>query len=326
MKRIFLSAILIAWFAPGVLAGQTAPAAPSPPLDLQGYTTELARWAASAGRLREHPEEAAALRRQLPEHWSVAVGEQNFQISTDWLGAALDALAANPQLAAPTSQDLGRRLASMLQDSQDLARNSEPASGQARAKLDQILKRREYRSVHAPSQGESFWDQLTDWVLKFLDQIFHRMEGHPTATKLLLWGVVILMGLVFLGWLIYSLTRLSLSRYSLRRARTPAEPPSPPGTWREWVQQARAAAARGEYRDAIRIVYGAAVRRIEAAGTWQLNPSRTHREYVRLLPANSTERPPLEAITTCYERVWFGRAPASAADYETALAELESLP
>lgn len=326
MKRILLSAILIGWIATGVCAAQTAAADPSAPLDLQGYTTELARWSALTQRLGEHPEEAAALRKQLPDHWSVTIEEQRFQISTEWLEDALDGLAANPELAASTAQKLGDRLAAMLRDSEALARHSPPASRQARVKLDEILKRREYRSVHAPSQGETLWDQLTDWALKFLDKIFNGMEGHPTATKVLLWGVVILMGLVFLGWLVYSLTHLSLAKYSFRRTSTPAEPMASPGSWREWAERARDAAAHGAYRDAIRIIYGAAVRRIEAAGTWQLNPSRTHREYVRLLPANSLDRPPLVAITTCYERVWYGRVAASAADYESALAELESLP
>ena len=91
------------------------------------------------------------------------------------------------------------------------------------------------------------------------------------------------------------------------------------------MQHARAAAARGEYRDAIRILYGAAVRRIEEGGTWQVDPARTHREYVRLLPADSLQRPPLAAITTCFEHVWYGHAQASAIEFEAILAELESL-
>jgi hypothetical protein len=326
MKRIFLIAILVWQLAPGVFAAQTAPADPSAPLDLPGYTAELDRWSSAAQRLRAHPEEAAVLRKQLPDHWSVAVQEQRFQVSTAWLGAGLDGVAAHPQQAARTSTEMGDRLAAMLRDARDLAVISEPGSNPARAKLDDILKRSEFRSVHARSPGESFWDQLTDWAWKFLFNLFNRVGGHPTAAKVLLWGVVIAMGVAFLGWLIFSIARLSRSDFSTRRSRAPAEGTALAGTWREWVVQARAAAARGDFRDAIRIIYGAAVRRIEEAGTWQFDPSRTHREYVRLLPADSLQRPALVAITTCYERVWFGRALASAADFETALAELESLP
>jgi hypothetical protein len=325
MKRTCLFALLVLPLTSGALAGQAASADPAAPLDLQGYTTELGRWSALASRLGEHPEEAAALRKQLPAHWSVAVQEQRFLVSTEWLAAALGRLAANPKLAKDTSQEISVRIKSMLQDSQSLARISEPNPGLARAKLDDILKRREFRSVRAPSQRETFWDQIVDWLRRFIIGFFSRVGGHPAVTRFLLWGVVMALGLVFVGWLIYSLANVSLAGLSFRRSSAPPIVAAPAGAWREWVQQARAAAARGEYRDAVRIIYGAAVRRIEEAGTWQVDPSRTHREYVRLLPADSFQRPPLVAITICYERVWYGCAQASAVDYEAVLAELESL-
>jgi len=311
--------------ASGALAGQAARPAASASLDLPGYTSELGRWSESARRLSEHPEEAAALRKQLPDHWSVAVQEQNFEVSTRWLGAALDRLAANPKLAKGESQRISVRLESMLQDSQALARISDPNLGQARNKLNDILKRREFRSVRGPSEVETLWDRLVDWVWRFITRMFSRVGEHPAATRALLWGVVIALGLIFLVWLVYSLANVSLQNLSFRGSRGPMEVAAPIGTWREWAQRARAAAGRGEYRDAVRIIYGAAVRRIAEAGTWQVDPSRTHREYVRLLPVDSLQRPPLVAITTCFERVWYGHAPASAVDFEAALAELESL-
>jgi hypothetical protein len=325
MKRIFLLAIMVMPLASGALAGQAArPDAPAS-LDLPSYTSDLGRWSESAHRLSEHPEEAAALRKQLPDRWSVAVQEQHFEVSTRWLGAALDRLAANPKLAKGVSQRISVRLESMLQDSQALARISEPNLGLARTKLDDILKRREFRSVRAPSEVETLWDRLVDWVWRFINRMFSRVGEHPAATRALLWGVVIALGLVFLIWLVYSLANISLDNFSFRRSPPSMDVAAPLGTWREWLQKARTAAAHGEYREAVRIVYGAAVRRLAEAGTWQVDPSRTHREYVRLLPADSLQRPPLVAITTCFERVWYGHAQASAVDYEAVLAELESL-
>jgi hypothetical protein len=325
MKRISLFVILVMQLGWGAIAGPAASVDPSASLDLQGYSTELGRWSQSAGRLRDHPEEAAALRKQLPDHWSVAVREQRFLVPTQWLSATLDRLAANPKLAKDTSQEICVRLKSMLQDAQSLARISGPTSGLARAKLDDILKRREFRSVRAPSQAETIWDWLTERVWKLISRLFSGVEGHPKLTRILLWGVVIALGLTFLGWLIYSLSNLSLAKLSSRRFPAAEDLAAPAENWREWVKRARAAAARGEYRDAIRIIYGAAVRRIGEAGTWQVDPARTHREYVRLLRADSFQRPPLVAITACFERVWYGHAQASAIDYEAVLAELESL-
>jgi hypothetical protein len=327
--RLTRFAVLMVWAVPLALcafARQAASAEPSATLDLPAYTAELARWSASAARLREHPEEAAPLRKQLPDHWTVVAQQQTFTVPTQWLGAALDRLAANPKLAAETSREIAARIKAMAQDAQDLAQLTTPSSAQARGKLDDILKRSEYRSVRAAEQGETFWDVLSDWFWKLLDKIFTRASGHPKVTRVLLWAVVIALGLVFLGWLIYALANIQYSNLSFRRRKASEEVAAPAGTWRDWVQNARAAAGRGDYRDAVRIIYGAAVRRIGEAGTWQVDPARTHREYVRLLPANSTQRPALVAITTCFERVWYGRAEASATDYEAALTELESLP
>lgn len=325
MTRTSLFAILILSLATCARARQAANTNPPATLDLQGYTAELARWSASASRLRLHPDEAAALRKQLPDHWTVAVEEQRFMVSTKWLGNALANLAANPRLATETSQEMGDRLEAMRQDSQTLAKISGLNSSMARTKLDDILKRREFRSVRASNQVESLWDRLVDWVWGLIAKLFNRMGSHPVVATALLWGVVVALSLIFLGWLIYSLTHLTLANISFRRPPAPMEGAPPPGTWGQWADRARASAARGDYREAIRIIYGAAVRRLEEAGTWHVDPSRTHREYVRLLPADSSQRPGLVAITTCFERVWYGNAQASSADYEIALAELESL-
>ena len=133
------------------------------------------------------------------------------------------------------------------------------------------------------------------------------------------------MGLAFLVWLIVLLSRVSVADFSWQGFPAPGEDAAPLGTWRDWVQQARAAAARADYRNAVRIIYGAAVRRLGEAGAWQMDPARTHREYVRLLATDSTQRPPLVAITNRFERVWYGGAQATAVDYEAVLADLESL-
>ena len=322
-------AILILWtlaLAVGTCPARAAGADPPAPLDLPRYTAEISRWSTFADRLGEHPEEAAALRKQLPDHWSVIVKQQSFVVPTQWLGSALDQLTASPKKATATSREISDRLKSMLQDSQELARLSDAGPTESRARLDEILRRREYRSVRATREEESIWDQISDWFWQLLDKIFTRAGSHPAATKVLLWGVVVVLGLIFLGWLIYALANISFSSLARGRVQVAEKPAEPILGWQEWLRRARTAAALGEYRDAIRSVYGAAVRRFEAAGTWQVDPARTHREYVRLLPAGSLHRAPLVAITNCFERVWYGNATASAADYEEALTELELLP
>ena len=240
-------------------------------------------------------------------------------VSTRPLGAALDRLMRDPRSAAGAGQEISARVEPMLQDARAMARLSLRDYTGTRAKLDDILRRREFRFARGPRESEVFWGRLMDRLWQWIGRLLSRASGHRAVANFLLWGIVIVLGLIFLVWLTYTLTHISYRPFRATVVTAPAAP------WRDWVQQARAAAARGEFREAIRIIYGAAVLLIGETGAWQVDPSRTHREYVRLLPADSVHRPHVIAITVCFEQVWYGRAQATARDYEAALAELESL-
>jgi len=294
-------------------------AAPTAPLDLRGYIAELERWSELAGRLADHPEQAGVLRRQLPDSWLVVVQKQRFNVSTRSLGEALDRVVRDPATATRSAQDISGQIDTLLDDARATYRTSKRDYSPERAWLDQILKRSEYRFVREGASSETFWDQLLDRLYHWVSGILDRTGNHPKVTNFLRWGIVILLGLVLLAWLVHSLTQVSSQRPSASTVGARAAPP------RDWVEEARSAAARGEFREAIRLVYGAALLALGEAGAWQVDRSRTHREYLRLLPADSARRPHLVALTDCFERVWYGRAQASGGDYEAALAELESL-
>jgi hypothetical protein len=289
------------------------------PFDLQSYTEELERWSALAGRLEGHPEQARALRKQLPDSWSVVVEEQRFTISTRPLGAAIDRIIRDPTSGARATREISDHIESLLEDARATSGASARDYSPERAKLDQILKRREYRFVREGAESETFWDQILDRLWQWVAGLLDRAGNHPKVTNFLRWGIVIALGLILLAWLAYTLTHVSYRPIPAPEGEVRATPA------RDWVEEARKAATRGEYRDAIRIIYGAAVLALGEAGAWQVDPSRTHREYARLLPRDSLRRPHLIALTDCFERVWYGRAQASARDYEAALAELESL-
>jgi hypothetical protein len=325
IKRLPTFAVLFLLFAQGGLGAESqfkdSPQRPqsSQSFDLQSYTSELERWLASANRLRERPQEAAALRKQLPDSWPVTAQGQHFVVSTRLLGAGLDRVIQDPRTVARAAQDMSARLDALLEDARAMSRIPIRNDNGTRAKLDDILRRREFRFARGPSESETFWDRLMDRVWQWIGRLLSRAGGHPKVVNLLRWGIVMGVGLILLAWLIYTLTHISYRRFPAPPAATPSAP------WRDWAQQARTAAARGEFREAIRIIYGAAVLLMGEAGAFRVDPSRTHREYVRLLPADSVYRPHLIAITACFEQVWYGGAPASVSDYEAALAELESL-
>ena len=58
----------------------------------------------------------------------------------------------------------------------------------------------------------------------------------------------------------------------------------------DWRRQAEQEATKGAWREAIHAIYWAAIVHLERRRAWRHNPSRTPREYVRLLKAGSAEQ------------------------------------
>jgi len=185
---------------------------PPAPLDLPGYIAELERWSASADRLRDHPEKADALRTQLPDSWLVVVEEQRFSVSTRPLGAAIDRIIRDPSTVAGSAREISDRVESLLADARAMSRTSARDYAPAHARLDQILKRHEFRFVRRDTEPETFWDQLLDRLWEWVAGLLNRAGNHPKVTNFLRWGILFGLGLVLLVWVAYTLTHASYQR------------------------------------------------------------------------------------------------------------------
>ena len=103
-------------------------------------------------------------------------------------------------------------------------------------------------------------------------------------------------------------------------------------TWQEWIQAAREAASRGDFREAVHSAYWAGISSLEDNQMVRKDRTRTPREYMRLV-SNSTQlvatgrktREALSALTVILEQVWYGRRPASNQDFAQALQSVEAL-
>ncbi|HLW79821.1 MAG TPA: DUF4129 domain-containing protein, partial [Terriglobia bacterium] len=79
---------------------------------------------------------------------------------------------------------------------------------------------------------------------------------------------------------------------------------------------------------AVRLAYWTGVYRLADLGLWQIDRTRTHREYLRLVPQSpgeETRRDALSAVTSRFEHVWYGRRSASADDFRFVVSQLEKL-
>lgn len=193
----------------------------------------------------------------------------------------------------------------------------------ARQKLDAILNRYEFRGMGGPSRLDAARDRLIMWLGELLHRLFGRIGSSRRASQTLMWTLAIALAALLMAGLLRAFLRRPVeSSLDLKGPVRGAH-----GS-RDWAREALEASARGDYRDAIRLAYWAGVYRLAELGFWQVDRTRTHREYLSLLaePAPDDARhSALVAVTSKFERVWYGSQAASAGDFQFVVTQLETL-
>ena len=302
-------------------AQQPAPAGPQRvELDLPAYSASLEQWLSSAAGLEARPEEAGPLRQSLPESVSVQMREERVEVSTDWLRASVAEFERDPTKRKQIAGDIQQRLAQMREEARALEAAATPPPG-ARAKLDEILSRREFGSVRPPNWFDRLRDQATLWLYRLLEKLFGGLRGYPAAGEVMVWTIIALALVVLVLWLKRALESAAKSdapvhlETELIASRSSAQ----------WMADALAAAGRANYREAVHCAYWAAISRVEEAGVVKPDRARTPREHLRRIPQTYAQRPLVADLTRSFEVIWYGYQAATAADFQQARAQLEQL-
>jgi hypothetical protein len=169
--------------------------------------------------------------------------------------------------------------------------------------------------------------RINRWIEKLILRFFERMGRHPVSARILLWSMVV----ATVVWLAVTLFRYWTRRAALEELQAP-DSVAFVRTWQEWIHAARAAAAQGDFREAIHSTYWAGISYLEDSEVVRKDRARTPREYVRLV-SNSTPfavsrrgtREALSALTLALEQVWYGRQVASSEDFAHAMQQVEAL-
>jgi hypothetical protein len=258
---------------------------------------------------------------QLPDRWQVRAGTREYSISTAPLRSFFrGANGSSPDEArawiAATRRDLGS------------FSGTRAPSKPAQTELDEILARAEFKPPPPPSAMQQLWKRFRDWAGDILSRIFDIAAQHPTEARLFFWAII--MGIIMLlGWWLSKFFRPPTEGQDL---------PTPTKavllkSWQEWMRSARAAAARGAFREAIHDGYWAGIARLQLERTIQINLSDTPRERLhsvtestrRYQPLPASELASLTAVTDSFERVWYADLPATAEDVDRAFVHLETL-
>jgi hypothetical protein len=289
---------------------------PTPPvLSVPAYVAWLDRLISTIDTPAEDPSRWAALQEDTPSAWRVEASGRAFDVSNAWLLRDLRALRAQPD--RPPHDRLLDRLRTLRSVAVSFQEPSPDASA-PRALLNGILDRREFQDVHGPT----WLDRLRQRLLQLLFKLVERLFGSsaiPTVSSFLVYA------LIALAVIVLAVLTVRFKRPAAAESVVPERPVASQKASSAWLSEAHAAAARGNWREAVRLAYWSAVSFLEDRGAWRPDRARTPREYLRLLPPSSEDRPALAALTRTFELVWYGAEEADARRFAEALAHLESL-
>lgn len=291
-------------------------------LELDSYVAELERWAAAVADTRLSSRHLSNLRQSLPRTWWVKLEDEPMAISTDWLRVALETWESEPDKGQSVQLNLQAQLEALKREALALSEAPRvPSPIEARDRLTEILKRREFRALREPGWFDRVRQRLGLWLMGLLE----RLGGLPqifAARKILVWIIIGLALMTLVLWLKHNWTSAASVKSRAGEVEFPAVME---GKWQDWARRAFEEARRGDYRKAIHSAYWAGIFWLEELGLWSSDHTRTPREYLRLLPAEHAHHPALASLTKRFEMVWYGGRPSIVADFQDATTDLERL-
>jgi len=315
MRRTTLAALLLCVTAlvPPVRAQQDV----LPEISLAQYLTELDRVRGLVDALDENRRDAVGgVLSRIPRAWRVSANGASFEVSTDWIRRELVDWQQTKQAA--TKDRLANRLRAVRADAAAYALRPRDATPD-RDRLRQVLAAHEFQGL----QGPTWLDRLRQRAMQWLIGILERVLGSssiPTITNVIVYTAIAIVVALIAAWMYRSLRR-SAELDSIRPDRVPqiARP------WTVWLQEARDAAARNDWPQAVHLAYWCGISFLESQGAWRPDRSRTPRVYLRVLGASHQHRPALQALTRELEHVWYGAGGADASRFGGMLDQLKRL-
>ncbi|MBI1764451.1 MAG: DUF4129 domain-containing protein [Acidobacteria bacterium] len=265
------------------------------------------------------------LKQWLPAQEEIEASGQSVRVDNAWVHAALNTLRTEPAAQAAQLAELADRLAALQQRLADPDSGGNLAAQAPHDRLTRILSQPEYRQEQ--QQQES---TIKQWITKILRKVqawFRKLfsaspKAQPSQFTLNL--TRLLIGGLFLLALLYALYKFF--RWFGTRKRRQATESSPreilgevigeTATTEDLLDAARALAAQGDYRGAIRRAYIALLFELEQRGKLRLHRAHTNRDYLDALRYEALLYPTFVALTRMFERIWYGHANATEFDFE----------
>jgi hypothetical protein len=211
-------------------------------------------------------------------------------------------------------QDAKARFVQDLAQADAAAAASSPVShAPERETMKQVLAGRDFRGLQEPMARDSALERFGAWLNRILEGL-QRIHAHSAwLGRVAVWGFILIV-CVGLVWGLLQLER----RWRIRlvpEIDSPRTGAASERDWRLYVEDARLAAAAGEWRQAIHFVYWASISRLESKRLWPADRARTPREYLSLVASDDPRKAGLARLTGSFERTWYGGRAAAEGDY-----------
>jgi hypothetical protein len=301
----------------------------APPLTASEYRAQLDRLATATDQLDSSGSAVPEELHHLPQSWRVQARGQaslqnearQFEISTE--GLQRDIRRYEHDRSADNALAIRRRLESLRQGIDGYQKTPADVSA-SRSALNSILARPEFREVQAgPTLLERVRDYILELLFNLLRRIFHTVSI-PIISRTIVYALIG-AAVLFLAYVLYR----SFWHGQQVEEIVPKDFPVSAKEWAKWLSEARAAAAKSEWRDAIHLAYWAGISFLERQGFWKPDRARTPREYLRLLSgrggAENEQRETLTALTRIFELAWYAKRDADESAFSQTLAQLEKL-
>jgi hypothetical protein len=193
---------------------------------------------------------------------------------------------------------------------------SEPAHPLERDTMRQVLASKDFRDLEQQSVRDSMLEKVGNWLNKFFESAAGLRAKSAWIGRALVYGFVAVV-CIALVWGLLQMER----RWRVRLVpedHSPAPGSASARNWQLWLDDARRAAAAGQWREAIHFVYWASISRLESRRLWPADRARTPREYLALVAPEDPRKINLAALTGSFERIWYGGRPAGEVDYRRA--------
>jgi hypothetical protein len=168
------------------------------------------------------------------------------------------------------------------------------------------------------SDSPPWWWAILRWLLKPFEWLFVSMEGWPDFVR---WTIVILLFILLLALIahiVYSFAVAIRGPAARRRGTYTSTHVEIDPTSLE--QEAERAGKGGDYIGAIRLLFRAALRRIEVAEKKKLRPGFTNRELLRRYRSTPLFNS-LERFVETIDQKWYGGAMCAEEDFLTCRSE-----